>query len=88
MALDRSALLDLLASLSSSGREAMNRANAPPLSVTSLIRRISPVPGFTGSGKDSGAPPIRSASAIAMRTASIASAPVQVAAMCQPARIS
>jgi hypothetical protein len=74
---------------SSSGREVMNFANAtplnaPPLSVTSLIRCVWPVSGSVGSSWASGAPPRRSASAIAIRTASIASVPVQVGAICQP----
>ena len=58
--------------------------NALPLSVTSLIRTISPVSGHRGSRWASGLPPSRSASAMASVTASMASAPVQVGAMCQP----
>lgn len=59
--------------------------NAPPLSVTSLIRRGLPVCGSTGSWSSSGMPPARaSASATAILTASMASVPVQVGAMCQP----
>src|SRR3954469_20329020 len=64
-----------------SGREAMNAANAaplnaPPLSVTILIRFGRPVPGSIGSWSSSGTPPAMvSASTMASLTAAMASAP-------------
>lgn len=73
----------------SSDREAMNAANAwplnaPPLSVTSLIRLTSPVAGSVSCSMSGMPLARRSASAIAVFTEEMASAPVHVGAMCQP----
>lgn len=57
--------------------------NAEPLSVTKMIFRISPVFGSARSTIN-GTARTRSASAIAIWTASIASCRLQVVARCQP----
>jgi len=66
-------------------RVALERAAASVrLSVTSLIQVISPVALSVICSSSATPPARRSASAIAIFTAAIASAPVQPGAMCQP----